>query len=69
VAEKILFQHGVFGHDRALVQVALGTVPHRAVLTAIELLGTRVAPLVRDELARRSAPVAAAVTPPGSGPS
>ena len=54
VAEKILFQHEVFGHDRALVQLALGTVPHRAVLTAIELLGTEVAPTVRAEVARRS---------------
>jgi alkanesulfonate monooxygenase SsuD/methylene tetrahydromethanopterin reductase-like flavin-dependent oxidoreductase (luciferase family) len=58
VAEKILFQHEVFGHDRALVQLALGTVPHRAVMTAIELLGTKVAPTVRAEVARRSpAPV------------
>jgi alkanesulfonate monooxygenase SsuD/methylene tetrahydromethanopterin reductase-like flavin-dependent oxidoreductase (luciferase family) len=55
VAEKILFQHEVFGHDRALVQLALGTVPHRAVMTAIELLGTQVAPVVRAEVARRSA--------------
>ena len=53
VAEKILFQHEVFGHDRTLVQLALGTVPHGAVMTAIELLGTQVAPLVRAEVARR----------------
>jgi len=45
----------VFGHDRTLVQVALGTVPHRAVMTAIELLGTQVAPRVRAAVARRSA--------------
>ena len=38
--------------------MALGTVPHRAVMTAIELLGTKVAPTVRAEVARRSpAPV------------
>ena len=54
VAEKILFQHEVFGHDRTLVQFALGTVPHRSVMTAIELLGTQVAPLVRAEVARRN---------------
>ena len=54
VAEKILFQHEVFGHDRTLVQFALGTVPHRAVMTAIELFGTQVAPLVRVEVARRN---------------
>jgi probable LLM family oxidoreductase len=60
VAEKILFQHEVFRHDRTLVQLALGTVPHRKVMTAIELLGTQVAPLVRAEVARRAA------TPVGS---
>jgi probable LLM family oxidoreductase len=57
VVEKILFQYEVFRHDRALVQLALGTVPHRAVMTAIELLGTEVAPVVRAEVARRAAPV------------
>jgi hypothetical protein len=36
------------------VQFALGTVPHRAVMTAIELFGTQVAPLVRVEVARRN---------------
>jgi probable LLM family oxidoreductase len=54
VAEKILFQHGLFGHDRTLLQPAIGHVPHRDVLRAIELLGTEVAPLVRAELARRT---------------
>jgi probable LLM family oxidoreductase len=50
VAEKIVFQHGVLGHQRYLMQVSVGTVPHREVLRAIELLGTEVAPLVRKEL-------------------
>jgi alkanesulfonate monooxygenase SsuD/methylene tetrahydromethanopterin reductase-like flavin-dependent oxidoreductase (luciferase family) len=54
VAEKILFQHGLFGHDRTMLQPAIGDVPHRDVLRAIELLGTEVAPLVRAELARRA---------------
>lgn len=52
VVEKILFHHEVFRHDRTLIQLALGGVPHRAVLTAIELLGTEVAPRVRAEMAR-----------------
>lgn len=60
VVEKILFQHEVFGHDRALVQLALGTVPHRAVMAAIELLGTEVAPAVRKELGTAQAPRARA---------
>ncbi|MGK5110565.1 MULTISPECIES: LLM class flavin-dependent oxidoreductase [unclassified Geodermatophilus] len=54
VAEKILFQHEVFGHDRFLVQSSLGAAPHREVLRSIELLGTEVAPIVRAELASRS---------------
>ena len=43
VAEKILFWHEVFGQERTLIQVAIGDVPHREVLRAIELLGTKVA--------------------------
>src|SRR5919205_628111 len=54
VAEKILFQHEQFGHQRFLMQSSLGAAPHREVLRSIELLGTEVAPLVRGELARRA---------------
>ena len=50
VAEKILAQHKVFRHDRYLAQLSVGNVPHADVMRAIELLGTRVAPLVRKEL-------------------
>jgi probable LLM family oxidoreductase len=54
VAEKILYQHGVFGHQRFLIQSSLGAAPHREVLRSIELLGTEVAPLVRAEMAART---------------
>lgn len=47
VIEKILFQHEIFGHDRFLLQLTVGTLPHKKVLRAIELLGTEVAPAVR----------------------
>lgn len=50
VAEKILFWHGLFGQERTLIQLAIGDVPHREVLRAIELLGTKVAPMVRAGL-------------------
>jgi probable LLM family oxidoreductase len=53
--EKILFQHELFNHDRFLLQLSVGTMPHRQVMHAIELLGTKVAPAVRAEIARRSA--------------
>jgi alkanesulfonate monooxygenase SsuD/methylene tetrahydromethanopterin reductase-like flavin-dependent oxidoreductase (luciferase family) len=52
VAEKILFQHGLFGHDRFLLQLSVGTVDHDRVLRAIELFATEVAPLVRAGVAR-----------------
>jgi probable LLM family oxidoreductase len=58
VAEKILFQHEIFGHDRFLVQFSVGTLPHASLMRSIELFGTEVAPMVRDELARRDAPAA-----------
>jgi probable LLM family oxidoreductase len=55
VTEKLLFQHEVFGHQRTLIQMSVGTLPHDKVLRSIELLGTEVAPAVRDEVARRTA--------------
>ena len=53
VAEKILFQHTVFRHQRFLLQVSVGPMPHAKVMKAIELFGNRVAPIVRAEVARR----------------
>ncbi len=50
VAAKILHQHALFGHDRCLLQLTVGTLPHDRVLRAIELLGTEVAPRVRAAL-------------------
>jgi probable LLM family oxidoreductase len=54
VVEKILFQHEIFGHQRFLLQLSVGTIPHRELMRAIELYGTDVAPVVRSELARRA---------------
>ncbi len=60
VAEKILFQHELFRHDRFLLQLSVGSMPHAEMLRAIELFGTEVAPVVRAEVARRvPAPAAA----------
>lgn len=50
VVEKVLYQHGLFGHQRFLIQLTVGPMPHDAVLRAIELLGTEVAPRVRKAL-------------------
>ncbi|MDT8340477.1 MAG: LLM class flavin-dependent oxidoreductase [Longimicrobiales bacterium] len=50
IVEKILYQHELFGHDRFLLQLTVGPIPHAKVLRAIELLGTEVAPAVRRAL-------------------
>ncbi len=50
VVDKILYQHELFAHQRFLVQLTLGPMPHDRVLRAIELLGTEVAPAVRRAL-------------------
>ena len=50
IVEKILYQHEIFQHDRFLIQLSVGTMPHKKVLKAIELLGTKVAPAVRKAL-------------------
>jgi probable LLM family oxidoreductase len=55
IAEKILFQHELFGHQRYLAHMSLGAVEHADVLRSMELFGTQVAPVVREEVARRSA--------------
>jgi probable LLM family oxidoreductase len=59
VAEKILLEHELFGNTRYIGQMSTGAVAHGDVLRSMELFGTRVAPLVREELARRSATAAA----------
>ncbi|EYB66476.1 luciferase-like protein [Deinococcus phoenicis] len=55
VTEKILFQHDLFGHQRFLMQMSVGTLPHAQIMKSIELYGTEVAPVVRAEIARRNA--------------
>ena len=47
IIDKILFQHEIFGHQRFLAQLGVGTMPHMKIMHAIELLGTVVAPAVR----------------------
>lgn len=54
IIDKILFQHELFGHQRLLLQLGVGTIEHRKVMRAIELLGVEVAPIVRKEIARRT---------------
>jgi probable LLM family oxidoreductase len=48
VAAKIVRMREVLGIDRFMLHISVGTLPHDQVLHAIELLGTKVAPLVRS---------------------
>jgi probable LLM family oxidoreductase len=50
VAEKILAQHELFGHDRFLAHIGVGTLPHAKAMHAIELFANEVAPIVRKAL-------------------
>jgi probable LLM family oxidoreductase len=64
VIDKILYQYEIFQHDRYLAQLAVGTMPHRQMMRAIELMGTVVAPAVRKALGSgpKAQPAAGAVT-------
>jgi probable LLM family oxidoreductase len=55
VIEKILSEHDLFRNDRFLAQMSVGPMPHKQIMRAIELFGTEVAPVIRDEIARRTA--------------
>jgi probable LLM family oxidoreductase len=51
VAEKILFVNEVLGGiSRLDFQMTVATLPHDKLLRAIELLGTRLAPIIRKQL-------------------
>jgi probable LLM family oxidoreductase len=47
VADRIIELHSTFKNTRILIQMAIGTVPHTEQMKAIELMGTKVAPIVR----------------------
>ena len=53
VIDKILYQYGLFRHQRHLIQLTVGPMPHADVMRAIEILGSEVAPVVRREVASR----------------
>jgi probable LLM family oxidoreductase len=55
VAAKIVAIHELFGPERYLAHISLGAVEHRDVMHAIELFGTKVAPLVTAATGEHSA--------------
>lgn len=52
LAEKILYQHELFGHTRFLGQFDMGNQPLHRIEKAIDLLANEVAPIVRRALSK-----------------
>jgi probable LLM family oxidoreductase len=52
VANKIIHMRKHLGFTRFFLHLPIGTMPHEDVMKAIELLGTEVAPRVREEVAK-----------------
>lgn len=50
IIDKILHQHEIFDHDRFLLQMSVGSIPHKKLLRSIELFATEVAPAVNKEI-------------------
>ena len=50
VIDKILFQHEIFGHDRFLLQMSVGSIPHSKMMRSLELFATKVAPAVNKAI-------------------
>lgn len=59
IAERLIELHRHLGHMRHFLQMDFGTLPQRDLLKSIELLGTRVKPLVEAELGAEPEIVAA----------
>lgn len=49
VIDKIMLQYELFGNTRFIAQLVTGYTPHQKILKAIELYGTKVAPVIRRE--------------------
>jgi probable LLM family oxidoreductase len=58
IAEKIIAAHEVFGHNRFVYQIGSAVIPHREMLKAIELFGTKVIPEVNAALRASEVPIA-----------
>lgn len=54
VIDKIMYQHEIFNHDRFLMQMSVGSVPHEKMLKSIELFANEVAPVIRKEVGASS---------------
>ena len=52
VIDKIMYQYEIFQHDRFLLQMSVGSVPHKDMMRSIELFATEVAPVIRKEISK-----------------
>lgn len=50
VAEKLVYQYGIFKNTRFLAQTIAGDIAHEKLLHSIELFATKVAPAVRKKI-------------------
>ena len=50
VIDKILYEHELYGNTRFLAQMSMGNMPHQKIMKAIELFGTKVAPVIKKEV-------------------
>jgi probable LLM family oxidoreductase len=50
IIDKILYEHRLFGHQRFIAQIDIGGLPHAKVADVIELLATKVMPVIRREI-------------------
>lgn len=48
IIDKILYQYELFKHDRFLLQMSVGSLPHKTMMRSIELFASVVAPAVRS---------------------
>ncbi len=55
IAERIVESWELFDNSRFLIQSSVGRIPHDVAMNSIELFGNKVAPIVREEIARRKA--------------
>jgi len=53
IIDKIMYQHEIFGHDRFLLQMSVGSVSHNKLLRSIELFAKEVAPVVRERIGNK----------------
>lgn len=51
VIDKIMYQYELFGHTRFLAQMTIGALPHKLAMKSIELMATKVAPVIRKHIA------------------